>query len=419
MPLENIIDIEALLKPISDDSPHGIDIREDPSPTSSYYRIKDARNAGRAAEKAAILDPDADIVSPWQTVIAEAITTLESETKDIEVTCWLIEAMIRLNGYQGLRDGFVLLDKLIDQYWDNLYPEPDEDGIETKVIPITGLNGESGEGTLLTPMRNALLSDPYSDTPFTYWEYQQAHAADKIGDAKAKAARFEELGYSLSGIESSILSGDSQYFTQFVETLEEAQNAYQHLGQTLRKHCGHDTPPSSNINNLLNEVLSTCKHIFKDKLIVAAPEAPIEAASTAAPSQAQTGAPTTMQTTTVQVAARDGVIIDREDALKRLTEVAEYFRRYEPHTPIGPGIERLIKWGRMNVAELMMELLPDSQAKGIFSQLTGVALDGSDNKAYAPPPPKPASSSAPASSSPAPAAEAPAPPAEPAQKSGW
>ena len=418
MPLDYIIDLDQLLAPISEEQPHGIDIREDRSPTSSFYRIKDARNEGRSAEKSAILDPDIDTIAPWQTVISEAESILSSKSKDIEVTCWLIEGMIRLYGFPGLRDGMVLLDKLVDQYWDNLYPEPDEDGIETKVIPITGLNGESGEGTLLTPMRNALLCDPYTDTPFTFWEYQQAHAADNIPDAKEKASRNDELGYNLNSIQNSIMMGDGKFFTQFIETLEEAQSAYQHLGESLRKHCGHDTPPSSNISNLLDEIVRTCKFIFKDKLIVPkAAEAPVETpASNADSAVPQTSAGTEQVVTTI---VREGAIVDREDALRRLTDVAEYFRRYEPHTPIGPGLERMIKWGRMTVAELMVELLPDDQAKGIYSQLTGVMLDGSDTQGYVAPPvtAKPAapSAAAPAQAKP----EAPAEPAAAEKTSGW
>ncbi|HEY7774767.1 MAG TPA: type VI secretion system protein TssA [Marinagarivorans sp.] len=417
MPLDYIINLDQLLAPISDEQPHGTDIREDRSPTSSFYRIKDARNEGRSAERAAILDPNVDTVSPWQTVLSEAETILSTQSKDIEVTCWFIEGMIRLYGFAGFRDGVVLLDKLVDQYWDNLYPEPDEDGIETKVIPITGLNGESGEGTLLTPMRNALMCDPYSDSPFTFWEYQQAHAADNIPEAKAKASRIDELGYSLSSIQNAIMRGDGQYFTQLLATLEEAQAAFKHLSDSLRSHCGHDTPPSSNISNLLDEIIRTAKFIFKDKLVVS--QAPAEEVTTdAAPSDALQTAPVQNGQVVSTVTVREGAIVDREDALKRLADVAEYFRRYEPHTPIGPGIERIIKWGRMTVSELMLELLPDDQAKGIYSQLTGVMLDGSDTQGYVAPPPAPKAKAEPA---PAPAAkpEGAAEPAKAEKSTGW
>ncbi len=62
-----------------------------------------------------------------------------------------------------------------------------------------------------------------------------------------------------------------------------------------------------------------------------------------------------------------------------------------------------------------MELIPDSNARGLFSQFTGVKMDGSDESTYVAPPAAPA---APAASEAAatPAAEA-VPQAEPEPKS--
>ena len=45
------LDIEQLLAPIEGDKPAGVDLREDVSPTSDYYQVKDARSAVRAAER--------------------------------------------------------------------------------------------------------------------------------------------------------------------------------------------------------------------------------------------------------------------------------------------------------------------------------------------------------------------------------
>ena len=56
MSSEAIIDISSLLEPVSDDSPVGEDIRENSSPSSAYYTIKDARNSARAAERNSMFD---------------------------------------------------------------------------------------------------------------------------------------------------------------------------------------------------------------------------------------------------------------------------------------------------------------------------------------------------------------------------
>ncbi len=119
------------------------------------------------------------------------------------------------------------------------------------------------------------------------------------------------------------------------------------------------------------------------------------------------------------VKVASGAITNREDALKRLEEVAKYFRQYEPHTPLAPGLERLIQWGRMTVAELMMELIPDASARGLFSQFTGVKLDGSDSATYVAPPVAAVAPAVQEAASSAPAAEPEAPLAESNGSMGW
>ena len=90
----HIIDIDELLQPISADSPQGSDIREDSSPTSLYYQIKDARNAARAAERASLFDPDeaSNVLNEWRPILDLAPTILKENSKDLEVASWLLEA---------------------------------------------------------------------------------------------------------------------------------------------------------------------------------------------------------------------------------------------------------------------------------------------------------------------------------------
>ena len=102
----HIIDIDELLQPISADSPQGSDIREDSSPTSLYYQIKDARNAARAAERASLFDPDeaSNVLNEWRPILDLAPTILKENSKDLEVASWLLEALIRFHDFPGLRD---------------------------------------------------------------------------------------------------------------------------------------------------------------------------------------------------------------------------------------------------------------------------------------------------------------------------
>jgi len=416
MAFPNTINIEELTAPISSDSPAGEDIREDRSPTSDYYSIKDARNSARAAERSAMFDvADTDLLAPWRDVAKSAEKILTKKGKDLEVASWYTEALIRLHGFTGLRDGFQLIDQLIESFWDDLYPLPDEDGIETKVAPLTGLNGDGGDGTLLMPIRSAPVTPEGDYGDFSFFQHQQARDADRIADDDAKAARIETLGYSLEDVNQCVNSASNDWAQNLIETIESCAAHYKNINDTLRKSCGHDAPPSTNVASLLDEVTRTARFIYKAQLESIAAQAEAESAQSDDGEAGETASgeavPNVAATLVANaIAAPTGPVSSREDALRLLEQAAKYFRTYEPHTPLAPGLERLIGWGRMTVSELMTELLPDEQSRALYSQLTGVRLDGTDTQRYvAPPASSSTPSSAPAASEPAPATSEPAP----------
>ena len=377
-----MIDIEELVAPIDGDNPAGVDLRE--SRSEEYYQIKDARNAARAEERSALMeetDPGAAMAT-WRLVLELSPKVLTEQSKDLEVCTWYIEALVRSEGFSGLRDGITLVNRLVAEYWEHLYPLPDEDGMETKVAPLTGLNGDGAEGTLIAPIRNLEITAPDSFSgdfsAFSLWQYQQALEVSKITDPEKKSQRQQRQGYSLEDVEKAVRASSSAFFLELMASLEETLSQYQALGQQLSKYCGADTPPNSNVIAILEEVQRSVRFVAKDKLTVAAP---VEAAAeTAADDNDSATTPAAVQGSgAAQSFNTQGAVGNRDDALLQLSEIAKFFRATEPHTPIASGIERLVKWGKMPVGELMGELMPDTNARNIFRQLTGVEFtDGAD-----------------------------------------
>ena len=182
------IDMDALLAPIAEDAPAGRDLREDFSAQSTYYRLRDARAEARAAERQADADPSAESGMPpqWRQVRDLAIQALSGQSKDIEVAAWLTEALVRLEGPRGLAAGAHLIAKLAEAYWaQNLYPVPDEDGIATLVAPVTGLNGEGGDGTLAQPLRKLTLFRRPDGSDMAFWQYKQSEQLATMETARA------------------------------------------------------------------------------------------------------------------------------------------------------------------------------------------------------------------------------------------
>lgn len=369
MASDEIIPLQQLLAPISDDSNVGMDIRQVSEADSIYQTIKDARIAARSAERNNMFDSDtSEADTYWRKIIELAPEILTHHSKDLEIACWYTEALTRRHGFAGLRDGFKLIEGLINDYWQDIYPLPDEDGIETRVAPLTGLNGEGAEGVLITPIRNVYLTEGSEPGPFNYWKYQQVLEVEKIIDDEAKAERASKLGFGIDDVDRAIADSSETFLVNVRDDLDDSIATYRRIGGLLDDQCGvSDSPPTSNIINVLEACLGTIRHIAKYKL----PEEQSDDSETIDGSSSDTGVQTEsahLQSTSVSVRTRD-------DAFKQLLEISQFFRKTEPHSPISYMLERVVKWGDLPLDSLIRELIPDSSARDYYGSLTGIKTE--------------------------------------------
>lgn len=361
MPSPQVIDVSSLLAPISADNAVGLDLRQEASPQSVYSRIRDARKAARAAERSNIFDDNStEADEPWRQVFELAPQILKASSKDLEIACWYTESLIRKAGFRGLRDGFSLIRQLIETYWDGLYPLPDDDGMETRVAALTGLNGEGAEGVLIVPIRTTHITEGGQSGPFSYWQYKQALDAQRLTDEQGRADQISKNGFSLDDIQDAVEQSTADFYINLRDDVRDALDEYKRIGQLLVERCGlHDSPPTSNIVNILTDTLGAITHVARFKL----PEPESDAAGG---TEGGTSAPG---------ASAGGPINSRAEALKQLSHISQFFRRTEPHSPLSYIIEKAVRWGDMSLGELMQELIPDSGSRNTYSSLTGVSTN--------------------------------------------
>ncbi|MDH5407551.1 MAG: type VI secretion system protein TssA [Gammaproteobacteria bacterium] len=363
MPSPAIVDIDSIVAPIDEETLVGTDIREDTSPTSIYAKIKDARNTARAAERHSMFDGgSSEADESWRKIMELAPEILKNHSKDLEIASWYTEALIRRAGFQGLRDGFTIMRQMIEKYWDNIYPLPDEDGIETRLSPLTGLNGEGAEGVLIAPIRNIRLTEDLDPGPFSYWQYKQALEVQKISNEEDRMEKLKKVGFSIEDIENVVNSSSDEFFINLRDDVVSCLAEYRSISRMLDEHCGtHEAPPTSNIINILEDTLSAINHIGKYKL-------PDESSNEEELDENGTPVPGSGGNKT----AAGGPINTRADAFKHLQDISMFFRKTEPHSPISYALERVVRWGDMPLHELMSELIPDSSSRDFYGSLTGV-----------------------------------------------
>ena len=360
------MDKDALLQPIEGDTPIGVDPREDAAASQLYYELKDARSEARDAERQfGVADAD-DVMaqaSPHWRVVRDKAPKLLELSKDLEVASWLVEATVRAEGFAGVVKGFDFLNSMVETFWDDgLYPQEDEDGIETRVAPLTALNGLEGPGTLIRPLKMIKFSDDVDPGPFAYWQYEQAVALGKTTDPEALQTKIDAGAVQMEDIQRGVNQSSQDAIKQRYDAATAALEGYRALGETIRGKVGDDAPPSSNIIETITEIQRAIR-----SLAPFVEEAPVEEEEEIAV-EGEDGVVVVQK-----AAAAAGPIANREDALRKLDEVARYFEKNEPTSVVPLAIRDLIRRARMPISELLEELLHDEpSARSNFLARAGV-----------------------------------------------
>lgn len=369
MTTESRLNIEELLAPVSEENAAGIDLRNDESPDSLYYTLKDARNSARAIERNSFPGDDNEENAEkehWKVILSKAPKALK-QSKDLEIAAWLTEALIRQDGFAGLKEGFTLINGLIQNFWEGLYPLPDEDGVSTRVAVLVGLNGINNTiGTLVAPINTAALT---ANGDYSSWSYTQAQELDKTKDAAAKKKKMASGAVPVSSIMAAVKPSQSDFYVDLDANLDATINEFSAFTDKLDELCGDDAPPSSNIRKSLESAKKTLNVIAKNILH---PEVEIEIEASEDDSDNLSEEPAAAANSSNAEFKPTGNIKGRLEAFKTLQAVAEFFKRTEPHSPIGFTIERVVRWGDMSLPQLLQELVPDPQAKDYYEKLVGI-----------------------------------------------
>lgn len=357
MTKEPIFNLAEICAPIEGEHPTGSDIRLDKSPQSIYYRVRDARNLARSSERKALTGEEVpNIESQWEDTLALARTILINNTKDMEVLTWMIEALVRVEGLKGLTFGFQVAYHLIEQYWDGLFPLPEEGSYEYRLSAFSGLNGEDKEGTLIAPIRNLILVKD-SQNEYALWQYKLALDNNHIVELEKRSQRIKELGFAIEDIEKAVDKTPSSYFKELAYDIDNAIEAYNTLSAQLDKLAPTMNIPSSNIKNQLAE--------FHDSLYILAATKINDAPNTVVD----------LTDNAAQGSTAQSHLDHREQAFALIAQASQYFRQNEPHSPISYMLERVTAWGRLSYPQLMQRIVADTNSLNQIYSLIGVEID--------------------------------------------
>ncbi|SIQ47572.1 type VI secretion system protein ImpA [Janthinobacterium sp. TND4EL3] len=337
-----MFNLEQLLHPVSAVSPCGADI--------TFSQELDAVARARQHD-----DPSLD-QGEWVTALKEAdwpfVATrceqlIATHSKDLRVAVWLAEAHARTRHFRGLGDGYALLAGLCERYWDGLYPPAEEGDHEQRIgnlywllsrtpqlvreIPLT--EGSGGQFALqdFDAARQRAAACQAQGAAEQGWGEARQDAAPTL--AQMEAARQKNPREFADG-----LLADAQYCMQSLLALERSVDA----------RLGTDGPSFRAARDALEGAI----HFI-------APLAPGADLAAAPPAAGQGG-------------GSGGAIVQRQQALAQLRQVADFFRRTEPHSPVAYLADKAATWGELPLHLWLRAVVKDQGTLAQLDEMLGM-----------------------------------------------
>lgn len=339
-----MINAEELLKPITEEKPCGEDLYYDPN----FQELEGLMKGKPETQFSDAEEPD------WR-ALHERCLELFGRSKDLRVATTLCLSALKVEGLPSLRETLALLNGLVERYWEPLYPRLDPEDNNDPLYRMNILGAlAAARGTFGDPMRflERLREAPLSDST----QMGRFSLADIARSEAGQPAAEGQPPVPMAQIEAAFRDTPSDQLVGTHQILTDALKQVAEMGALLTRTVGPDKAPSF---NLLEAELKGMHQRL-------APYLP--AGSVAASAQSATsGAAVAAEPAPARIA---GEIQSRQDAVRMLERICDYYSREEPSSPVPNVLRRVIRLTDMNFLQIIQELCPDAESavRGIIGE---------------------------------------------------
>ena len=339
-----MISAEELLKPISDENPCGEDLYYDPS----FQELEPMIKGKLETQFSPAEDPD------WK-ALRERCLELLKRSKDLRLITALCLAAVKTDGLPGLSEGLVTLQGFLEKYWEPVYPRLDpEDHLDPlyRINLIAALSAARGNYT--DPMR---FLDRMTEAPLTASVQMGRFSRADLEKSRGVAGAGSEgkPGPAAEQIEAAFRDTNPEQLVANYRAAADSLAAVQAIDAFLTKTVGSDKAPD----------LSLLERELKEIQKCIVPYLPADAVPADAAATEGAGAPAAGG----GAKPISGEIQSRQDVVKMLEKVCQYYSRAEPASPVPNLLRRAQRLADMDFMQIIHEMCPE--AVGQVRTITG------------------------------------------------
>lgn len=347
------IPLEKLGQPVDDDDPAGPDLEYDPAYLAVFRAAEGTPERQMGDTLVAAEEPD------WRRVRDLAVDLL-TRSKDLRVAVLATRALLHVQGLEGFGGGLALIHGLMDQYWEGLHPRLDPDDDNDPTARVNCLVELCDREHLLEALRGTPLVQSRVFGPLTYRDIEIAEgravaAADGAGlDAAAINGAFQDCDIEDLKRAATLAAG----------ALGRIRDIEAVLGARLRPD---QTPDLDSLVGLLSAIDGSLHARLSQRL----PEG-AESAEAPAGSQGDASGPEARPAAVAQ--APSGQINSREDVVRAIDRICDYYSRNEPSSPVPLLLLRARRLATGSFVDIVRDLAPDALAE--IEKVCGLTSEG-------------------------------------------
>ncbi len=327
--------VEQLLKPVSPDTPCGADLAFSPELDAIVQARKaDDPTIEQGAWVTTLKEAD------WKFVTKRCALLIETRSKDLQLAVWLAEASAKTGGLRLLGDALLVIGGLCEYFWEDLYPQADEDGFERRIGNLCWLA--------------ARVPQLVAECPVT------EGAALSMRDIAAARAHGAE---AIANVEAARTRTSAAFQQALLENCQHCLAALDALDKAVDARIEADGPSFSAARTALQNLA----HFVTPAASAASNLALSAAGAMALPAAAAPAA--------VGVPMFAGAIGSRAQALDQLRMVADYFRRTEPHSPVAYLADKAALWGEQPLHLWLKTVVKDAGALAHVEEMLGIVKE--------------------------------------------
>lgn len=332
---------ELQLQPISPEEPCGPNLQYDPD----FIELETTAQGKPEQQYGDTIIPAEP--PDWREVKRQALA-LHRRTKDLRVASHLARAAIETDGLPGFCDCLTLMRGYIEEYWEQVHPQldPEDDNDPTERVNIVASLADK-----LTTVAQ-LLQAPMIRSALGAFSYRDVLVARGEATYLGEGAPPE-----MNVIEASFFDLDLDKLRESIATLEQGYSDAVAIEDLVTRQVGSTNAVS--MEQLSGTLRTICDFMLRQFRLRESGEGSDDLEADTTENSQEAEAPTRA------VQAIAGEIRTREDVLRTLDKICEYYDRNEPSSPVPMLLKRAKRLATKSFLDILEDLSPDglSQAR--------------------------------------------------------